>query len=322
MVQRTRSGGVVRRQPDVLILDTRAMAWETHPGIPGGLWKVLSRDGDGVPMIMLNWLPPDLRSRGPERHYHRAVVEHGFVLSGQLAIREYESLEDVQGAPVCFREGYFYSRQAGSVHGLDPVASPVPGVGFVILEWRTGPGTYLWEEGAEAETTRDVLPKAIVDDRPPLEPDSRGVVVERDDLTILDTRAMPWEEHPGFPEARIKVLARDSSGAPSVMLNWLPADLRVAPNRHYHRTVLERGFVLEGLWPDREYDGLHDEVGEPVPIAKGFFYERQPGSVHGMDPRPQGPGIGVVILEWRTGPGNYPEPGVEDETVRMALPGF
>lgn len=323
MVSTSGPVGVVRQRPDVTILDTRAMRWEDHPGIPGGRWKVLSRDSSGVPLIMLNWLPAKLPSSGPERHYHRSVLEHGFVLAGEFPIREYEGLDDVQGLPVLFRDGYFYRRTPGSMHGRDPVvAADATGIGFLILEWRSGPGTYLWEEGIEAETTSDLLHNAIVDDRPPLEADPRGVVLERDDIRILDTRAMPWEEHPGLATARIKILDRDEAGVPTVMLQWLPADLPVQPNRHYHRTVLERGFVLEGLWPHREYDSVDDEVGVAVPFVKGFFYERQPGSVHGMDPRPQGPGMGFVILEWRSGPGNYDEPGAEGETVRIPLAGF
>lgn len=322
MTEFSPSKGRVRKRADVSIVDTRELAWEAHPGIPGGRWKVLSRDRDGIPLIMLNWLPPELSARGPERHYHRTVQEHGFVLGGQLPIREYESLEDTRGEPVCFREGYFYRREPGSVHGLDLFAPDTPGTGFLILEWRSGAGTYLWEEGVERETTVDLLSEPVLDDRPALGADARGCVLEREDLTILDTRAMPWEQHPAFTSARIKVLERDPSGVPSVMIGWLPADLQVAPNRHYHRTVLERGFVLEGLWPHREYEDLADDVGEAVAFVKGFFYERQPGSVHGLDPRPQGPGIGMVILEWRTGPGNYPEPGAEDETVRLALNGF
>src|SRR5262249_23239009 len=49
-----------------------------------------------------------------------------------------------------------------------------------------------------------------------------GVVIDRPDLTILDTRQMEWEEFSGLEGARIKVLSRDDDGEPSVFLVWLP----------------------------------------------------------------------------------------------------
>jgi hypothetical protein len=51
-------------------------------------------------------------------------------------------------------------RAPGSIHGVDLTRqSPT---GFTILEWRSGPGTYLREPTADTETT--VLSAAELDD--------------------------------------------------------------------------------------------------------------------------------------------------------------
>src|SRR5579871_4952623 len=152
---------------DLSLLDTREMPWEGCPGIPGGRQKVLSRDDAGEPSVQLTWIPAGLELGEPERHFHRTVHERGLVLFGELPMREYRSPEDDRGRPVLFRQGFYMDRAPGSVHGIDPERSS--SVGFVMLEWRTGPGTYLAEPRAADETV--VLPASReVDDVNPLRP--------------------------------------------------------------------------------------------------------------------------------------------------------
>ena len=147
---RSTSPWCVLARPDLTLLDTREMPWEPCPGIPGGKQKILSRDADGDPRVQITWIPPGLSHPEPSRHYHRTVHERGFVLFGELPMREYASVDDERGRPVVFRRGYYMDWAPGSQHGIDPDVSSC--VGFVMLDWRTGTGTYLQEESAGRET--------------------------------------------------------------------------------------------------------------------------------------------------------------------------
>lgn len=276
-----------------VLRDTREMPWQPHPGIPGGRWKVLARGADGTPLVMLNWLPPELAPQRAERHWHRTVLEHGLVLGGEMAIREYAGVADEHGRAVRFTEGYFYRRRPGSVHGLDPLASERPGIGFLILEWRTGPGTYLWELDMERETVVEALPEpGPVDDRSPADADEHGVVLHRDDVTILDSRAMAWKPHPGLPGTRVKVLAADAVGLPSALLAWIGPEIvgtSLGADQDA-RVGMQRGFVLEGEWTSGG--------AEPVALGKGAYYEPVRGARCGVAGGRTG--VGAIVLEWRS----------------------
>lgn len=296
------SDGLGCQRDHVRVLDTRDLAWQDFPGIPGGRTKVLSRDADGHATIMLNWLPPTLAVGTPERHAHRTVVEHGYVLAGALPVREYAGPDDHTGERVLFRPGYYYARRPGSIHGLD-TNNLGRGIGFLILEWRSGPGTYLWEDGVEHETRS--LPLTASGDAPRLAArPGDGVVLERDDVTILDTREMGWEEHPVIRDGMIKVLERDPTGAPVVKIDWMaPGPSGDADERRLHRSSCERGFVLDGDRRQREYEDGDDVAGQALHLRQGYFYERRPGSVHGLDPSPDDAGAtGISILTWRSAP--------------------
>lgn len=309
--------GVVHEGGGLRLVDLRELPWEPHMGIPGGLQQTLVRHPDGWSQVQVTWIPPGLKGGDrPERHFHRSVLERGIVLFGQLPMREYAGPDDRHGVPVLFREGFFMDRRPSSVHGIDP--DQASATGFVMLEWRTGPGTFLWEDGAHEETimldaerrpgTRALKP----DGAPP------WVVVDSGGLTLLDTRAMPWEPHDGIPGASVRVLTRAPEGhTDTVILQLppLPADLAAEPHRHFHRTVHELGYVLGGELPMREYASEDDDVGVRVRFHEGCFMDRAPGSVHGLDPsRATVPGF--TFLEWRDGPGTYlHEAGMETETV-------
>ena len=76
-----------------------------------------------------------------------------------------------------------------------------------------------------------------------------GELYTRNRTTLLDTRDMPWEDHPQI--GKVKILERFDDGEPSVFLLWLPPGGRLdsVPHRHYHKSVGEYHFVLEGEQP-------------------------------------------------------------------------
>ena len=148
----TEKNGVVRERDNCLVLDTNAMDWEDHFGLPGAKMKVLSRDENGDPEVILTWVPPGLTTlnpRGPEKHYHRTVRERGIVLFGELTMREYEDMDDTDPQIVTLKQGSYLDRGPGSVHGVDhEVTTPV---GFMWIEWRIGRAHYQSAETASDE---------------------------------------------------------------------------------------------------------------------------------------------------------------------------
>ena len=150
---------IVIKRPDLTLLDTRALEWiEPPPGEmfhgTGAKFRALSRHPDGWVRVYQVYVPPGTKGIGhggkPDRHYHRTVHEWGYVLFGELALIEYDGLDDLVGQTVVYREGFFFDRSPGSVFGLHPeLVSPT---GVMIIEWRTGPGSSAQEAGSEHET--------------------------------------------------------------------------------------------------------------------------------------------------------------------------
>ena len=309
--------GIVHDGGGLTLFDLRELPWEPHIGIPGGRQKTLSQAPDGTSLIQVTWIPAGYKGAGrPKRHFHSTVHERGIVLFGDLPMREYLSPDDDHGRPVVFREGYFMDRKPGSVHGIDP--DRTSDVGFVMLEWRTGPGTFLTEPGAEQETVvLEASPEAS--DRP-LAPDGSPpwIIADSGGLKLIDTRAMPWEPLQGIAGAQMQALTRSPEGwTECVILHMLPRALGGEPHRHYHSTVHEFGYALDGELPMREYASVADDIGQRVLFREGYFMDRRPGSIHGIDTSRVSP-TGYTFLEWRNGPGTYlREPGMERETIVM-----
>lgn len=151
-----------------------------------------------------------------------------------------------------------------------------------------------------------------------------GVIVERSDLRIVDTRDVPWEEHPGKAGVWWKVLSRDADGHPIVSLQWFPPDDEdtAIPRRYKHLTVDEAAFVLQGERPCWEYESPEQAKGQRVLLREGYWIDRKAGSIHGFEARTTTPPCGCLFLVWQTGPGLLKgEPGYERETVSVPLPG-
>ncbi len=308
--------GVVIDWADLRRLDTRAMRWDDFPGLSGTKIKVLSRDEHGNPMVFLQWMPPGagLEVELPHRHYHRSVREFAYVLSGELPHWEYASA-DAPGQLVVFKEGMFMDRRPGSIHGLE--ASPTSAIGCTLLFWRDGVGTMIDEPEFGAETVTVPYPGGAALPSAPITSGADGVVLERSDVTLLDTREMPWEDFAGLAGAQVKMLSRDDAGNGMVWLIWLPGEIPSVnrPHRHYHRTIREFSYLVNGELPHWEYRNAEQQQGDLVVVREGFFMEREPGSIHGLEEGPSS-AIGCVLLQWRDGVGNYlDEPESEHETV-------
>lgn len=317
---------VLIQRPDLTFLDTRAMEWEDFSGIEGGKIKVLKRNERGDADIMLVWLPPgELPSvELPHRHYHRTVKEFSYMVSGELPHWEYASPElgEGEGELVIFREGFFMERRPGSIHGLEK--GPTSGNGCVVLMWRDGVGNWLDEPEAATETIDVPYPPAGNAAPTPSTRGARpGVVIEREDLTLLDTREMPWEDFPLLEGTRVKVLSRDENGDAMVFLVWSPPGELPSvslPHRHFHRTVHEYALGLSGDMPHWEYESAEQGRGDMVLIRQGIFMDRAPGSIHGLEAGATS-ATGSVVLMWRDGVGTFvDEPAAAGETIDVPFP--
>ena len=322
------------------IVDTRLMEWadplpqEPLHGVTGAKVKVLARFPGGEPRVQLMYVPPGIDNLNPagvaERHFHRTVREWVYILSGEMPFREYEYPEQQEGNLVRYRTGMFLDRRPGdaSAHGLDPGNGGT--VGCVCLEWKTNFGTAISEKGSDKETvvvTEEQVRAANVPARPTTVRSGPGVVYQTDSVTIYDTLDLAWHvPGPGEPfhgtGAKVKVLARADEGHPIVQSLWFPPGSDSMghggrPERHFHTTVDEWVFVLDGELAVREYG--HDESGpgERVDFRAGVFLERKhgAGAFHGIDASAPSP-VGFHCLEWRIGSGSAAgEAGSDQENV-------
>jgi hypothetical protein len=132
-----------------------------------------------------------------------------------------------------------------------------------------------------------------------------GIVVDWADQRRLDTRAMHWEDLPGDPESKIKVLSRDDRGNVRVCLLWSPpreaASGDSPTRRRIHTGARQLTLVLAGEQAGLEYANA-DAPGEPVVYREGFFIDRSPGSIYEVETST----VGSTSLIWRTDDGNVP----------------
>jgi hypothetical protein len=153
---------------------------------------------------------------------------------------------------------------------------------------------------------------------------AEGLVLDKGGVRWFDTQAMPWEPMPGLPGYFRKVLAVDD-GEPSVMLNYIPSGLLgkqvpvELPYRHLHRTTREFALVLHGELISWEYESPDQLKGDLVRKGPGYFMDRKPGSIHGVEASEPFSITGAILLTWREGgPGVwFGERGFETETVKV-----
>jgi hypothetical protein len=153
------------------------------------------------------------------------------------------------------------ARGPGSLHGREP--GPFSRVGYTSLSWRTGTGNWIPEPNFATETevvdfAESWQPNEGVVDQ---EPDADGTLVSWDDLTMLDTRAMPW--HDGRKRL-----------ADGIVLEY------VAPGTKWSAAADENAYVVEG-----------ELRGPERPAAAGFFLDGGGDGVGGDS--------GCVVLRWR-----------------------
>ena len=129
----------------------------------------------------------------------------------------------------------------------------------------------------------------------------------------LRTKTMPWVADPGIPGFREKMLRFDDARESVIRLWYLPPgwgqDLfNGQSERHYHTTVIERGFHLFGDFPHWEFSSVDDFDGELKILEKDLFMDRPVCTLHGIQPSPVSE-TGAMILYWNSGPGV----SIEDE---------
>lgn len=139
----TDGSGLVYATPTVRLLDTRSMDWEPYDDLaPHACRKVLSRDSAGSPSVLVvSFCPSGIGEALRRPVSHVGVRECFYVLSGELAIREYgtEIRPGDKGQSFVLKSGYFVDHRPGAVH---EIALDVPTAGdAVLIYWRDGSGT-------------------------------------------------------------------------------------------------------------------------------------------------------------------------------------
>ncbi|MXW46380.1 MAG: hypothetical protein F4X06_02660 [Gammaproteobacteria bacterium] len=140
-------------------------------------------------------------------------------------------------------------------------------------------------------------------------------------FTFIDTNAVPWEDNPGIPGFKRRLLVFDDAARSEIRMDYVPpgAIPRVIelPHRHYHRTVSERAYALAGDFPHWEFSSTGDHVGEMILFRRHLFMDRPPRTIHGLMPEPLSE-TGCVLLYWNTGPGTgVAEPEAPRESVEL-----
>tara|TARA_B100000945_G_scaffold232767_1_gene189133 strand:+ start:1081 stop:1911 length:831 start_codon:yes stop_codon:yes gene_type:complete len=138
----------------------------------------------------------------------------------------------------------------------------------------------------------------------------------------FSTINMDWCDDPGIPGFKQKILKEDKSTGAVVRLWFVPPDwgdevFNGKPDRHYHKTVVERGFHLHGDFPHWEFDSVDDFEGTLYVFKPGLFMDRPTKSLHGLHPDPRSQ-AGAQILYWSSGSGaSVKDPDFNEETVNV-----
>jgi hypothetical protein len=199
-------------------IDTDRMKLEPLPNHPGASRKVLLRDDSGG-FVQISYGPPgfteklrDLILSGPHRHYHRTVTERHYVLDGDYPVWHWSSPGGAGTLSRVVRHDYLENRPM-TLHGITSDATPEQG--WKILQWANGPGTEIYEPGADLETIELGFNKLVsnIDFGQPL---------------LEHTVLLPWEAHPTRLGWCVKRLSGQAPRLPAVELVQIPPDSRSA----------------------------------------------------------------------------------------------
>jgi hypothetical protein len=310
--------GVVYDNGTVRWIDTRAMDWMPSSA-RGRLQKVLARNAVGEPTVYLEFIPPGPLE--PFRQYHKTVRQFAYVLGGDLPFVEYPSPDADHGELVVAKQGWFLERRPRSVYGVESGMSAV--AGSTILHVRDGSGT--WEEDSSfSSETVQLAPAEVPGETFRAAAGADGVVLDRAGARWLVTSEVPWVPYfIGETRHHRKPLCLTDEGRETVFFHYLPPHFPLPdglPYRHYHSTVGEFGFVLDGELPSTEYASAADLKGTALVKKRDWFMERQPRSIHGVDVGQSTP-TGFMALFWTDGGfegkwGNWiADEGHEEENV-------
>jgi hypothetical protein len=315
--------GIVYEGGGVRWVDTRALSWTPTAELDGSFHKILATDQDGNPSVFMEYVPP-----GPPavnyRRYHKSVREFTFVIEGELPVVEYPSATSQSGALLVAKRGWCADRHPGSVYGRGPGQASIPGA--VLLRVRSGSGT--WEGDSNFGDESVDVSQDGAEVTGPLVSDRAGVVLDEGGIRWLDTREMEWEEYDNRESGHYrKTLIRGPHGEYALFIHFLRPHFNMIedlPAAHYHATLGEFGYVLEGEMFNTEWQSPDEADKHHLWKPKDYFMERAIGSIHGVDVG-QDAHRGCTLLQWNTGGfeggiGNWiGDPNYEEASVTVPV---
>lgn len=298
--------GVLIDRPEVVISDTRELAWALAPEVAAGALRKQLGGGPGEPTAELLFLPGGAIPEGGGAPLGGSGVEELVVtLAGELGAPADDAPGAVAGMSVALRPGVAVHRPAGAPSGL--AAAPVPPCGWIGLVVR-----------CPLAAAGSVTPSPAA--APPAG-------------TVVDSRAADWTPLPygDFPTAQHKVLARYPGGDVKLQLLFFPPGLDpdrsefplyppvLRATRHHHHRLLELLYVVDGEMPLSEWTSAEQQAGELVWWREGVFVYRRPASIHGAEPGATSV-TGATILHFRLGGDETPDGPAFPEPTAIDVP--
>lgn len=142
----------------------------------------------------------------------------------------------------------------------------------------------------------------------------------------MDTDRMALEPAPGHPGAFRQMLLFDDDAGSFVQITYGPPGfteklrdlVSTGPHRHYHKTVVERHYVLDGDYPVWHWV-RPDTAGTLSRVVRHDYLENRPLTLHGITADATSE-RGWKILQWANGSGTeIYEPGADIETVEVGF---
>ncbi len=204
---------------ETVLIDTNTLPREKVAGHPGAERQVLLAGDDEHGQVTLLYGPPgftpllrELLANGPHRHYHASVNERHYVLGGDYPVMHWSRPDAEPTLTRLVRHDYLENPPL-TLHGISLDATPR--AASKILQWTDGPGTMLFEPGAETETVEvpiGATPDAAFRDPVRARPDT-----------------LAWQAHRTHSGWRVGPLSGPAAHAPPVSLVDVPAgtDIRV-----------------------------------------------------------------------------------------------